>query len=145
MMARKLTARQKLYAEVVAIYGLACHLCGHEDGGAIAMRLALDHLVLASNGGSNEAVNLRPAHYSRRPCEICSLHCNEIRGQADVAHGRAKVLARIAGTASAPRRGSLLASPQAAQSAGVRICNQRCQHAPGMPLAGVPHGNGRCW
>jgi hypothetical protein len=47
---------QKLREKVFNYYGETCWICGREGADTI------DHLVMVSQGGSNDLENLRPAH-----------------------------------------------------------------------------------
>lgn len=63
----------KLREAVFQYYGTVCWLCGQEGADTI------DHLVMISNGGTNELDNLRPAH--GRKSEFCVGNFSKKRGK----------------------------------------------------------------
>jgi hypothetical protein len=62
----------KLREAVFRYYGTVCWLCGYEGADTI------DHLVMISQGGTNELDNLRPAH--GRKSEFCVGNFSRRRG-----------------------------------------------------------------
>ncbi len=63
-------------AEMFAIYGTVCHLCGHEGAGDA------DHLspVSLDPGQPVDPHLMRPAHGATSPCATCGRKCNSERG-----------------------------------------------------------------
>lgn len=74
---------QKLREQVFNYYGTECWLCGHDGADTI------DHLVMISQGGSNDLENLRPAH--GRKSEFCVGNFSRKRGKKALNKGRRQV------------------------------------------------------
>ena len=74
---------QKLRERVFALYGSICWLCGYDGADTI------DHLVMISQGGSNDLENLRPAH--GRKTEFCVGNFSRKRGKQTSKNGKEKV------------------------------------------------------
>ena len=65
-------ANQKLRDRVFAYYGDTCWLCGIDGADTI------DHVVMISQGGTNDLDNLRPAH--GRKSQFCVGNFSRKRG-----------------------------------------------------------------
>lgn len=74
---------QKLREKVFNYYGTECWLCGHEGADTI------DHLVMISQGGTNDLENLRPAH--GRKSEFCVGNFSRKRGKRALKNKRKEV------------------------------------------------------
>lgn len=59
---------KRLANEVISMYGPVCWLCGLPIDLTLSRRalggLTIDHVVPRSKGGTDDLVNLRPAHYA---------------------------------------------------------------------------------
>ena len=63
-------------AEMFAIYGTVCHICGHPGAGDA------DHLTPVSIDSAQpiDPHLMRPAHGALSPCPVCGRRCNPERG-----------------------------------------------------------------
>ncbi len=67
-------------AQMFAIYGHTCHLCGHGGAGEA------DHLTPIS-ADADQPIDphaMRPAHGANSPCPTCGRKCNTERGARSV-------------------------------------------------------------